>query len=573
MSVQTIPVTRQPAEAPSAVLLTDADLRTTDRIAGISITIAASALFIGVSLGVMQGLEHAGINLYQYVQPLVANYYHGLTMHGVLNALVWTTFYIVGFFTFAFVRSLERPLRWPWLANAALAVMIIGLLTTAVPLLSNRASVLYTFYPPLQADTFFYVGLTLIVVGSWMFGWVYYGTLASWYKEHPGKPAPFIALAISITMALWQISTLGVASEILALLIPWSLGFVEGTDPLLGRTLFWFFGHPLVYFWILPVYISWYAMVPALTGGKMFSESLARLVFWLFLILSTPLGFHHQFTDPGIPTGWKYLHAVLTYCVAFPSLITAFTVVASLETGGRARGGTGYLGWVRKLNWGNPAFTAQNLAMVLFALGGISGITNASYSVNLAVHNTMWVPGHFHLTVGAATTLTFMGIAYWLVPKLTGRKLFAPKLALAQAWTWLVGMLLMSNALHVVGLTQGVPRRSMLGAAPYAQASWNPYLMEAATGVIFLLFSATFFYIVMVGTLVNRKLDAPIEMPVAEPLDPTPPPAWLDRWGPWLWGAIGLIVLAYGPMLYQLIRDMELTAPGWNNIWGGGLWW
>jgi cytochrome c oxidase subunit 1 len=554
------------AEEVRPVPLTQADLNVADRIAGTSIVIATAALAVGITLGVMQGLEHVGINLYQYVQPWVASYYHGLTMHGVLNALVWTTFFIVGFFTFALVRSLDRPLRYPKLNVLSLIVMVFGLLLAAIPMLTNNATVLYTFYPPLQADWTFYMGLTLVVVGSWMAGYGYFFTLGAWRKEHPGENQPFIALTICITMAMWQLATLGVAAEILFLLLPWSLGLVPGTDPLLGRTLFWFFGHPLVYFWLLPAYVSWYAMMPKQTDGKMFSEPLARLVFWLFLLLSTPVGFHHQYTDPGIPQAWKYIHAMLTYGVAFPSLVTAFTVVASLEIGARVRGGTGYFGWVRRLNWGNPSYAAQNLAMILFAFGGISGITNASYNLNLAVHNTMWIPGHFHLTVGSAVTLTFMGIAYWLVPKLTGRNLFTPWLALAQAWTWFVGMLLMSNALHLLGLHTGAPRRSMLGSAPYASPDWNPYLMESAAGVLVLTVSGILFFVVMIGTLFNRKLTVPIEMPVAEPLDPTPAPKWLDNWTPWVVGAVALVVFAYGPMLYQLVRDMTLWSQPWR-VW------
>ncbi len=565
MAVSTAPGTAVVDEI-QPVPLTQADLNVADRIAGTSIAIATAALAVGISLGVMQGLEHVGINLYQYVEPWVASYYHGLTMHGVLNALVWTTFFIVGFFTFALVRSLERPLRYPKLSMLSLIVMIFGLLMAAVPMLTNNATVLYTFYPPLQADWTFYMGLTLVVVGSWMAGYGFFFTLHAWRKEHPGENQPFIALTICITMAMWQLATLGVAAEILFLLLPWSLGWVPGTDPLLGRTLFWFFGHPLVYFWLLPAYVSWYAMLPEQTDGKMFSEPLGRLVFWLFLLLSTPVGFHHQYTDPGIPQAWKYIHAMLTYGVAFPSLVTAFTVVASLEIGARVRGGKGYFGWIRRLNWGNPSYASQNLAMILFAFGGISGITNASYNLNLAVHNTMWIPGHFHLTVGSAVTLTFMGIAYWLVPKLTGRNLFAPWLALAQAWTWFVGMLLMSNALHLLGLHTGAPRRSMLGAAPYATPEWNPFLMESAVGVMVLTVSGILFFVVIIGTLFNRKLTVPIRMPIAEPLDPTPAPKWLDNWTPWVAGAIALVVFAYGPMLYQLVRDMTMWSPPWR-VW------
>jgi cytochrome c oxidase subunit 1 len=367
MSVQTMPLEGMLSE-PKPTPLTEADLAVVDRITGWNVGIGIAALTIGLALGVLQGLEHVGLDLYPLLTPVLKSYYQGLTLHGVLNALVWTTFFICGFFTFATVRSLHRPLRFPRLSNAALIVMVVGLLLAAVPLLMNLATVLYTFYPPLQAHWSFYVGLTLVVVGSWMVGYSLFFTYGAWRKENPGVRTPFIALACLITMVMWQIATLGVAAELLFLILPWTFGWVQGTDPLLARSLFWFFGHPLVYFWLLPAYVSWYGMLPAQTGGKMFSDSLARLVFWLFLLLSTPVGFHHQYTDPGIPQAWKFIHMVLTYGVGFPSLLTAFTVVASLELGARARGGKGWLGWITKLNWSDPSYAAQNLAMILFSI-------------------------------------------------------------------------------------------------------------------------------------------------------------------------------------------------------------
>ena len=129
-------------------------------------------------------------------------------------------------------------------------------------------------------------------------------------------------------------------------------------------------------------------------------------------------------------------------------------------------------------------------------------------------------------------------------------------------------MLLFSNGYHALGLYQGAPRRSMLGEAPYATAAWQPYLMETLLGVTLLAFSALFFFTVVIGTtLSSRRLDKAIEMPIAEPYEPTiPVPSWLDRWGPWLYGAIFLTLASYGPMLFNLIYHLELTSPGFK-VW------
>jgi len=157
--------------------------------------------------------------------------------------------------------------------------------------------------------------------------------------------------------------------------------------------------------------------------AELFSEPLARMTFALFLIFSTPVGFHHQFQDPGIPAGWKLFHTFNSMIISFPSLLTAFTVVASLEVAGRLRGGTGLFGWIRALPWGNPTVSSALLAGLLFMVGGFGGSVNAAYALNSVVHNTAWIHAHFHLTVGSAVALTFMGTAYYLVPKLSGRDL------------------------------------------------------------------------------------------------------------------------------------------------------
>jgi cytochrome c oxidase subunit I len=542
--------------------------RLEEKLTAWHIGVALGALFLGNWFGPLQVLEHAGIDLYGKLAPGIQSYYQGLSLHGVLNALVYTTFFITGFLTFTTVHSLKTRLSIPSLNVLGFVVMAAGLVMAAIPLLLNQASVLYTFYPPLRASAFFYIGLTLVVVGSWIEAAGLFFTLAAWRKANPGARTPFIAFGSVLTLVMWLIASLGIAAEMLFLLIPWSLGWVKGTDPLLARTLFWFTGHPIVYFWLLPVYVSWYGMLPKQAGGKLFSDPLARLAFWLFLVLSIPVGLHHQFADPGIAPVWKGLHTILTYGVAFPSLMTAFTVIASLELGGRARGGKGLFGWIAALPWSDPSFAAQALAMLIFAFGGVGGIINASYNMDLVVHNTLWIVGHFHLTVGAAVALSFIGITYWLVPHLTGNELWSARAARIQVWSFVLGMVIFSASHHFLGFRYGVPRRTMLGAAPYFSPEWQPWLVIAAIGGIVLWASMMLHFAIVLGTVfASRKSAAPVEMPVAEALrDAAETPAWLDRWTPWLIATIVLIVLSYGPPLAHLIADVDLSSPG-LRVW------
>ena len=289
------------------------DLQPEDRLTAAYLVVALVSLFVGVSLGIFQALEHAGINLYPWLLPIIKSYYHGLSLHGVLNVLVFTTFFISGFLQFITARSLRMPLWNRGLAWATFWLMTGGLILAAVPLVGNAATVLFTFYPPMKAHWAFYVGLTLVVVATWLVTLTLVFTYRAWRARNPEVRTPLPAWMALVTFVMWTIASLGLAAEMLFMMIPWSLGMVAGTDALLARVLFWYTGHPIVYFWLLPAYISWYTLVPRQAGGKIFSDPLARVSFVLFLVLSTPLGFHHQFTDPGIGQGWKLLHAFITF--------------------------------------------------------------------------------------------------------------------------------------------------------------------------------------------------------------------------------------------------------------------
>jgi cytochrome c oxidase subunit I len=177
------------------------------------------------------------------------------------------------------------------------------------------------------------------------------------------------------------------------------------------------------------------------------------------------------------------------------------------------------------------------------------------------------VPGHFHMTVGTASALTFMALTYWMLPALSGKKLFRPKLALAQGWTWFVGIALMSNGLHILGLRYEIPRRTLIGALPYFNPEWSPFLIESALGGTILLISSILFFTVVLGTVFSKeRVSAPVEMPVAEAYEPGPVPGWLDAWRPWLAGAVVLVVLGYGPMLVDLIANSQWSSPGFK-LW------
>ncbi|PYP13745.1 MAG: hypothetical protein DMD54_15910 [Gemmatimonadetes bacterium] len=551
---------RRPREVPTA---SRAGPRFTEKLAQAHLWVAVLAFGIASAMALMQALSRASLDLPWRTAGM---YYLSVTAHGVLMALVFTTFFIMAFGYVVVSRTLSREPAPRVLAWTGYWLALTGTLATTGTILSGKASVLYTFYPPLMAHPLFYIGLALVVVGSWCWSAVMLLSYRAWRRANPDAPTPLAMHGMIATVIVWLIATVGVAAEDLIQLIPWSLGLVPTIDPVLARMLFWYFGHPLVYFWLLPAYVIWYTLLPRVAGGKLFSDPLARLVFVLFILLSAPVGFHHQFMDPGVSAGWKMVHTFLTFAILFPSFITAFTVTASMEVGGRAKGATGLFDWIAKLPWRDPLFSSIALSMILFAIGGIGGAINASFGMNAVVHNTAFIQGHFHLTVGSAVALTFMGAAYYLLPRLSGRELELGLLARVQPYLWFVGMMLFSISNHMTGL-MGMPRRiydaSYGGSA--AAAAWRGLTGISAVGGVFLFVSAGFFMLVMIGTALAGRRREPEPILWAEPLSPEITRRTVfDRYALWTAIAILLVIVAYAYPLWAHLRMARFGSPGFS---------
>jgi cytochrome c oxidase subunit 1 len=507
-----------------------------------------AALTAGIFHGFANALSYAKVDIIGYF-PGLKTYYQGLTAHGVANAIIFTFSFGNAFLPLMTGRALGRPLLG-WLLWATLGTMVVGNVFVIYAVVGNHASVLYTSYAPLQAHWTYYLGLVLVVVSTWLALLHMVILLRRWRADHRGERVPLLAFISTVSWVMWFFASLPIAVEFLVFLLPWSLGLRARIDPLLTRTLFWFTGHAIVYAWLLPAYVSWYALMPRQVGGKLISDQYARVTFILFLVLSQPLGLHHQFTDPGISAGLKAVHAVLTFGVFLPSLATAFSVMAALEIGGRSRGGRGLLGWIRTLPWGDPSVTAQLLAMLTFILGGATGLVNASYTMNQVIHNTTWVPGHFHMTVGSAVALTFMGVAYWLVPYLTGRGLWSRRLALASSWIYTVGILIFARGMISAGLA-GMPRRIFRAHATYDNPAWHlGGILTGVGGSLMFLGILLFFVVIALTVVAGRPGEAPTDVPVSQTLTAPARTGWelgLDRIGIWVVVLLVLCAIAYGP--------------------------
>jgi cytochrome c oxidase subunit 1 len=533
-------------------------VRHSSRLALFHYWVAFAAFLPAVLLGAWQMLVRSPLPA-----PLDDSgaYYASVTLHGTAMAYVVTTFFTMGFGYAVAATSLGRPIRGAAAAWIGFVICLVGTVMAVATILSGRASVLYTFYPPLMASGWYYGGAFLLIGGSMIWVVVMILNMTAWKRDNPGRPVPLPMFAIAATAILWAWAAAGVLLELLGILLPRAFGWSDLIDAALARTLFSVTLHAIVYFWLMPAYIAFYTLVPLAAGGRMYSDTMGRLAFIMLLVFSLPVGMHHLFMDPEHGSGFKFLQSSLTFLVVLPTLLTVFSTCASLEIAGRVRGGRGLLGWIPALPWDEPMVLSVGLALIMLGLGGFGGLINMSYAMNAMIHNTSWVTAHFHLIFGGAVVIMYFAIAYEMWPRITGRPLRSKRLACAQLWLWFWGMLITTIPWHIAGL-MGQPRR--VAAFDYADpliARMGPLVIVSVIGGVILLSSAILLIVILVRSHFGARAQAES---LAYAIAVNPPervPSALNGFG--LWNAIVavLMVLAYGYPIGQFFFLKQHSVP------------
>ncbi len=519
--------------------------------------VAFIAFFVAILLGEWQMFVRSPLS------PWVNNpehYYRSVTAHGTVMGYVLPTLVAMGFGYAITELALKRPLiglRWAW---AGFWLVIIGTLMAALTTAAGKSSVLYTFYPPMIGSSFYYLGIVLVVVGSWFWVALMAINLRAWKKANPGATMPLAMFGNVAGAYLWAWTSVGAAVEILVLILPASLGFTDTINVGLARVLFSWTLHAIVYFWLMPAYIAFYTLFPRAIGSRLYSDTMGRVAFALFLVFSMPIGIHHLFADPQVGAGFKFVHAAMTAMVSIPTLLTVFTIVASAEIVGRLRGGKGPIGWVKALPWSNPWMLAVTLAFIMLGFGGAGGIINMSYQLNESIHNTQWVTGHFHLIFAGAIVIMYFMVAYELWPQLRACRPLSPRLIKAQLWSWFIGMMILTMPWHLVGLL-GAPRR--MAYYDYTHPLLAPQAitvtMSTFGGLILVISAALFIYILATP----KRQDTPAApFTFSQAIHPhAKVPAALNGFTLWVAMMIALTVVNYGYPILQLAITPEASVP------------
>jgi cytochrome c oxidase subunit 1 len=453
-------------------------------------------------------------------------FYIFLTGHGAAVLLFWIHLFEVGVGWFFCTVPINARLATPKLAWLCFWLMIIGSALGTVMVLLGKATVMFSAYPPLKADPLFYLGVIMFAVGAVLSNFIIIATLVKAKAEKTYKGSMPLASFGVLTYAIIGIFTWASGAIILIPTWMWSMGLISNIDPQMYRLIFWGLAHSTQQMNITMHITIWYTLAAILFGARPLNEKISRSAFVFYLIALQFGSAHHLLSDPGTSFTFRtFTTSYLAYLAVLGSLLHGLTVPGSIELAQRRRGlSHGMFEWLRKAPWANPLFSGLILSLVIFGfLGGITGVTLSNQQLNMIVHNTMYVPGHFHATVAGGTTLAFFAFSYWLVPILTRRKLAYPKLAAYSTYLFGVGMggfaLFTMAAGHL-----GVPRRhwdmTFADATLPFQFPGTVHLLMGVGELCAVIggVGALFYLISMGGTFFGGKvLEKGIVPPLAEP--------------------------------------------------------
>ena len=503
-------------------------------------------------------------------------FYMVLTAHGIDMLIFWIIFFEIAVLYFASSTLLRCRLATPRVAWLAFVLMLIGAVMNNVAVFQGGSSVMMTSYVPMMASPYFYAGLILFAVGALVACFVFFGTLVVAKRDQTYQGSVPLVTFGAIVAAIIAVFTIASGAIILIPTFFLSVGIIDRVDPLIYRTIWWAFGHSSQQINVAAHISIWYAVAAIAFGAKPMSERVSRGAFLLYILFLQLASAHHLLADPGVSTAWKVVNtSYFMYFAVLASMIHGLTIPGAIEVAQRAKGyNKGLFEWLRKAPWGNPVFSGMFISLIGFGfLGGISGVMMGTEQLNMIIHNTVYVPGHFHATVVVGTTLTFMALTYFLIPVLFKREIINPGLARLQPYLFGLSMYFFCLVMMGAG-TLGVPRRhwdlSFAGAGMAYEWPGAAYLMMGLVGiagVAAITGGALYIYITVGSLLWGKKLGGGLPSPRFTPIPPSAPSAAAQTYGSAGFAAPGTFTLAM-VFLVSFILYYFINWKYLSQVWG-----
>ena len=434
-------------------------------------------LFMGIVGGALSGLirfhlampgatieaiQHAHLHGTDVAVNLFSENRHAYNQVMTMHASVMIFFVIIPAFA-AFANYLvpimigARDMAFPkmngfafWLLVPAALLMFTSFFTAG-----GSAAAGWTSYPPLALENagvnpgqdMWILGVHLAGLSSILGSINFIVTVAN--MRAPGMgwlQMPLLVWAVFITSLITLTATPVLGSAVTMLLMDRNFGTTfliasKGGDPLLYQHIFWFYSHPAVYIMILPGFGGISHIFAAFSRKRVFGYFAMVLAIGVIGIIGFSVWAHHMFSV-GMPTGLQAFFMYMSFLIGVPTGIKIFS-------------------WLATMWGGTIRFTvAMKFAcgfISLFTLGGFGGLILALVPVDISLHDTYFVVGHFHFTLVGGSVMLLFGMTYFWWPKMSGRML-DEKVGTLVFWLMFIGVLVAFSTMHISGML-GMARR------------------------------------------------------------------------------------------------------------------
>ena len=373
-------------------------------------------------------------------------WYAIMTAHGLGAFVGWAGFAVMGF-AFWILHEVGFPTRGFGLAMARLTwwLMVLGVAGVVITTVFMGFGASWVFLYPLPfygsgnwgawATGLFSFSVLLVglAIVTWCFGILHtvanrsslhavrtgigtrLGLAMGWGYLFPkrfattSKPVPYPVIPLAVIGIDMIIATLPLAG-LLVWQILQSAGWVGQTDALLAKNILWWFGHPVVYLLLFPAVAAYYFLIPRYAGRDLVAGHVIAIAWTVAVVANVFVWAHHIYLDYPEGTVQAQINTVMqpiTFSLVLPSALSLYSLAFTI--------------YRSHFRW-TAASTAIFLGLVGWLLAGLSGVVNATIALDIAVHNTLWIVGHFHHMAVLNIGLLIVGAVYAFLPELTGAR-------------------------------------------------------------------------------------------------------------------------------------------------------